>query len=98
MDKERFHNTLALTLGYERIVKDKRYNIIVDDNADEPKITIKDQDGCVKVSFKVSEVEGINENIKYVDEIDQYLCVIIKAVHQAYVEATNLTYCQMINL
>ena len=32
MNKERFHNALALSLGYERIVKDKRITIQVDDS------------------------------------------------------------------
>ena len=39
-DKERFHNALALTLGYERIVKDKRITIDFDDS-DDPWVTLK---------------------------------------------------------
>jgi len=31
MNKERFHNQLALNLGYQRIVNDKRININIDD-------------------------------------------------------------------
>ena len=30
-DKDRFHNQLALNLGYQRIVKEKRINIAIDD-------------------------------------------------------------------
>jgi hypothetical protein len=42
MNKERFHNALALSLGYERIVKDKRIAIQVDE-ADDPWVTLKIQ-------------------------------------------------------
>lgn len=41
MNKERFHNQLALRLGYDRIVNDKRFIIKVDyDNPDDPRIEI----------------------------------------------------------
>ena len=43
-DKERFHNALALSLGYERIVKDKRITIVVEES-DDPWVTLKFQ-GC----------------------------------------------------
>ena len=52
-DKERFHNALALSLGYERIVKDKRITIQVDDS-DDPWVSLRFQ-GCPEVvRFKVS--------------------------------------------
>ena len=38
MDIERFHNELAMRLGYERIVKDKRILITVEDS-DDPWVT-----------------------------------------------------------
>ena len=40
MNKERFHNALALSLGYERIINDKRTTIQVDDS-DDPWVTFK---------------------------------------------------------
>ena len=46
-DKERFHNALALSLGYERIVKDKRITIQVDDT-DDPWVTLKFH-GCPEI-------------------------------------------------
>ena len=40
-DKERFHNQLALNLGYERIVNNKRYNIKIEyDKQDIPVVTV----------------------------------------------------------
>ena len=41
-NKERFHNTLALSLGYERIVKDRRITIEVEES-DDPWVTLKFQ-------------------------------------------------------
>ena len=85
-NKERFHNALALSLGYERIVKDKRITIEVDDS-DDPWVTLKFQ-GCPEaIRFKASgeadaaefkaDTENVNE-IRY----------IVDAVHQAYIQAT----------
>ena len=81
MNKERFHNALALSLGYERIVKDKRITIQVDDS-DDPWVTLKFQ-GCPEViRFKASgeaDASELRDDIK----------VIADAVHQAYVESCN---------
>ena len=71
-DKDRFHNQLALNLGYQRIVNDKRITIEVDD-ADDPWVTLKIQGHPEAVRFKASgdanEVElntipAIQEDIK----------------------------------
>jgi len=86
-DKERFHNALALSLGYERIIKDKRITINVDDS-DDPWVTLKLQDYSevirIKASDTLSEVELGNvpimqDDIKY----------IFDAVHQAYIDAIS---------
>lgn len=81
-DKERYHNALALSLGYERIVKDKRITINVDDS-DDPWVTLKFQGSPEIVRFKASdEVDAtLSEKIPVMqDEIDY----IADAVHQAY--------------
>ena len=52
-DKERFHNALALSLGYERIVKDKRITIQVDDSGD-PWVTLKFQGRPEIIRIKAS--------------------------------------------
>ena len=84
-DKERFHNALALSLGYERIVKDKRITIVVDDS-DDPWVTLKFQ-GCTEaIRFKASgEAEADAVAIGMQKEIQ----VIADAVHQAYIQATR---------
>lgn len=40
MNIERFHNQLALHLGYDRIVNNKRITIIVEES-DDPWVTLK---------------------------------------------------------
>ena len=84
MNKERFHNALALSLGYERIVKDKRITILVDDS-DDPWVTLKIQ-GCPEVvCFKASgEADAALADASVLrDDIK----VIADAVHQAYIES-----------
>lgn len=86
-DKERFHNTLALSLGYERIVKDKRITIQVDDS-DDPWVTLKIQ-GCTEVvCFKASgEADAtLKENSPAMQDEINY---IEEAVFQAYLQATT---------
>ena len=86
-DKERFHNALALSLGYERIVKDKRITIVVDDSED-PWVTLKFQ-GCPEVvRFKASSEVGaafVGKTPAMQDEIDY----IADAVYQAYIDASS---------
>lgn len=90
MNKERFHNALALSLGYERIVKDKRITIQVDDS-DDPWVTLKFQ-GCPEVvKFKASsETDAVETNA--VTEVDNEILCIIDAVHQAYIQATTTPF------
>ena len=85
MNKERFHNALALSLGYERIVKDKRITIEVDDS-DDPWVILK-LEGCPEVyKIKASE-RNIDELMLLVQENDAELKFIVDAVHHAYAEA-----------
>ena len=87
MNKERFHNALALSLGYERIVKNKRFTIEVDDS-DVPWVTLKLQGSPEVVRFKVSEKADaalVGKAPAMQDEIDY----IADAVHQAYIQATR---------
>ena len=86
-DKERFHNALALSLGYERIVKDKRITIQVDDS-DDPCVTLKFQ-GCPEtIRIKAScEVEtALSEKASAMLDDIEYIA---DAVHQAYIQATT---------
>jgi hypothetical protein len=87
MNKERFHNALALSLGYERIVKDKRITIQVDDS-DDPWVTLKFQGRPEVIRIKASgeadaaypaDTSELRDDIKEISD----------AVHQAYIQATT---------
>ena len=84
-NKERFHNELAMRLGYERIVNDKRILISVEES-DDPVVTLKVQ-GCEDIRFKASEdtESVVSENQKEIKEI-------IDAVHQAYLTTLHLRF------
>ena len=84
-DKDRFHNALALSLGYERIVKDKRITIQVDDT-DDPWVTLKFQGRPEVVRFKASSEADAVETVVAPEMLSE-LKVIIDAVHQAFKEA-----------
>lgn len=82
MNIERFHNELAMRLGYERIVKDKRIQISVEES-DDPWVSLK-IGGGEDIRFKVKD--NLKEmNIQTTPEIKE----IVDAVHQAYKTAKN---------
>ena len=86
-NKERFHNALALSLGYERIVQDKRITIQVDDS-DDPWVTLKFQ-GCPEVvRFKASSKAGAAPT-SGTPEFQKEMQLIADAVHQAYIDSTG---------
>lgn len=86
-DKERFHNALALSLGYERIVKDKRITIEVDE-AEEPWVTLKIQGYPDVVRFKAAD--DVNEvELNTIPAMQEDLQAITDAVHHAYIQATR---------
>ena len=82
IDKERFHNTLALSLGYERIINDKRITIDVDDS-DGSWVTLRIL-GCsevVKLKASSEAYSAIYENIPAMKDEINYIA---DAVHHAY--------------
>ncbi len=83
-DKERFHNALALSLGYERIVKDKRITILVDDS-DDPWVTLKVQGRPEVIRIKASG--GADAALADASELRDDIRIIADAVHQAYIES-----------
>lgn len=90
MDKDKFHNQIALHLGYNRIVKDKRFNIKIDD-ADVPKVMIEVVGSPVKIDFWASETADEvmnNPKIKALGMEDD-INTIINAIHTAYIESTK---------
>ena len=56
-DKDRFHNQLALNLGYQRIVKDKRIKISIDDkqHPEDVLVSISIGDFSSPICYKASE-------------------------------------------
>ena len=87
MNKERFHNALALSLGYERIVKDKRITIQVDDS-DDPWVTLKFQGRPEVIRIKASG-EADAAPAANAPEFQKEIKVIANAVHQAFNEANK---------
>ena len=86
MNRERFHNKLAIRLGYERIVNDKRILISAEDS-DVPVVTLKVH-GNDDIRYKASENP---ETIKFQtqNELREVIKEIVSVVHQAYIEAVT---------
>ena len=90
-DKDRFHNQLALNLGYQRIVNDKRINISIDDKQypDDVMISIGIDGFSKPICYKASE--WLNQNDMDCLDENGYdnIKIIVDAVHQAYIQATT---------
>ena len=90
MDKERFHNEIAMRLGYERIVKDKRIMIAIEDT-EEPCVSLKIQDYPEPIRINASDsANGLKFND--VPALQDEIRTIADAVHQAYIEANRSFY------
>ena len=88
MNIEKFHNELAMRLGYERLVKDKRILISVEDS-DDPWVTLKVQ-GHDDIRFKASD-SADDVEMASIPEMQNEIKTIIDAAHQAYLKsASNL--------
>ena len=89
MNKERFHNQLALHLGYQRIVNDKHINISIDDKKypDDVMVSISIDGFSKPICYKASE--GLSQNdMDCLDENGyEDIKIIADAVHQAYIQA-----------
>ena len=84
MNIERFHNELAMQLGYERIVKDKRILVSVDET-DDPWVTLKVQ-GHDDIRFKASD-NADDVELAFIPGIQNEIRTIMDAVHQAYLKS-----------
>lgn len=90
--QDRFHNQLALNLGYQRIVNDKRINISIDEKQypDDVVISISIDGFSTPICYKASErlsqddMDCLDEN--GYDDIK----TIVDAVHQAYIDANRM--------
>ena len=94
MNKERFHNQLALNLGYQRIVNDKRINISIDDKQkpDDVLISISIDGFSSPICYMASE--GLDQNNMDCLDENSYddIKIIVDAVHQAYIDANRSFY------
>ena len=90
-NKDRFHNQLALSLGYQRIVNDKRINISIDDKqyADDVVISISIDGFSSPICYKASEDISQNDMDCLVNNGYDDIKMIVDAVHQAYIQATT---------
>ena len=90
-NKDRFHNQLALNLGYQRIVNDMRINISIDDQqfADDVMISIHIDGFSAPICYMVSE--GLSQNDMDCLEDNGYddIKMIVDAVHQAFLKANE---------
>ena len=89
MNIERFHNELALRLGYEHIVKDKRIQIFVEESVD-PLVTLK-VEGGEDIRFRATD-----NPVEMKDQITPEIKEIIEAVHHAYLRASNNIFSKII--
>lgn len=88
MDIERFHNELAMRLGYEHIVKDKRILISVEES-DDPCVTLS-VEGYDDFRFKASCSSEMNLDAS--PEMREDVLDIMNAVHLAYVDASTYRF------
>ena len=91
MNKDRFYNQLALNLGYQRIVNDKRINISIDDKqkSDDVMISISIDGFSKPICYMASE--GLSQNEMDCLDKNDYddIKMIADAAHQAYIEANK---------
>lgn len=94
MNKDRFHNTLALLLGYKRIINGDIVRIFIDDkiNPDDPMITIKNSRNQKTISFRASETACIDFMMDSSKEVKAEVMLIVDSVHKAYIQATTNTF------
>lgn len=87
-DKDRFHNQLAINLGYQRIVNDKCIKISIDDKqyADDVIISISIDGFSKSIRYKASEGLSQNDLDCLVDNGYEDIIMIVDAVHQTYVQ------------
>ena len=94
-NKDKFHNQLALHLGYGLILNDKRCHIKIDDNSEPPIVTIEVVDSSAKIEFIASdEISEVLDKMKHDEQMkalgmDDEINTIINVAHSAYIESTK---------
>lgn len=92
MNKDRFRNQLALNLGYQRIVNDKRINISIDDKQypDNVMVSISVDGFSTPICYKASEGLSQNDMDCLGEDGFEDIKIIVDAVHQAYIASERL--------
>lgn len=89
MNIEKFHNELAMRLGYECIVKDKRLSIFVDET-DNPSVILTSKDGeTIRIN---ASTELDDAALQACPDMQDEMKAIAKAAHQAYIQASKCFY------
>ena len=89
MNVERFHNELAMRLGYERIGKDKGMQISIEES-NVPWVTLKIL-GYDEIKFKASD-KAKDLGFETSPDIQDEIKIVRDAVRQAYVVANNCSF------
>ena len=93
MNNERFHNALALNLGYDRIVNDRQISIKIDDTTTDPVVTLAFLASQRSFSYNASEdadvVYAKMQKSMGILVKEQDLKGIIDAVHQAFLDTST---------
>lgn len=102
MNKEVFHNQIALSLGYKHILQNQQIKISIDDTAfpDDPRITLDVCDGKLKLIYNASQnTEDVatiilpeQKELMKAYILEDEIKIIISATHQAYKQATTNTF------
>lgn len=90
MNIDRFHNELAMQLGYKRIVNDFRILISVEES-DPLWVTLKVH-GYDDIRFKASD-NANDVKMVSISEMQNDIRIIIDAVHQAYIKSVSDFLC-----
>lgn len=88
-NKDRFHNLLALNLGCQRIVNDKRINISIDDKKypEDVVVSIAIDGFSMPICYKASEGLSQNDMNCLDDNGYEEVKFIVDAVQQAYIHS-----------
>lgn len=93
MNKDVFHNQLALLLGFKRILNNKGVNIKIDDinGNNDPKVIINFENKQKPITFNASETTNSDVLLSHYKDVEE-LKTIIDAVNQAYRQATTYRF------
>jgi len=87
MNLERFHNQLALNLGYKRIINNKEIIFSVEESYS-PMVTLQVMDTSEVIRFKASDATK-ESSVKVNSLLQDEIKTIMKAVYQAYIAANT---------